>query len=150
MMNGTLIMSGISKGDGSATFTMLSSIGYNVNIINTTLGINSNVEIYPIENDYNVHVSTSSVATSTSIVMNQTQLTYTAPNASYGTFGLTYQDISGDTTNVNFSVFCVGNHTMMYATDLSGFGSSTVYANYTLKAVRGEQYVWSYNATRVV
>ena len=150
MMNGTLIMNGISKGDGSATFTMLSSIGYNVNIVNTTLGINSNVQIYPIENDYNVHVSTSSVTTSTSIVMNQTQLTYAAPNASYGTFGLTYQDISSDTTNVNFSVFCVSNHTMMYAIDLSGFGTNTVYANYTLKAVRGEQYVWSYNATRVV
>jgi len=150
MLNGTLIMSGVSAGDGSATFTMLSSIGYNINIKNDTTGINHNVKLYPIENDYNINVALYSFDTSTAILMNATELTYTAPNTTYGTFGLTYQDISALTTSVNFSVICRGNNTLMYTTTLSGFGADVAYANYTIKAVRGEQYIWRYNATRVV
>jgi PKD repeat protein len=150
MMNGTLIMNGITGDDGGATFTMLSSIGYNVNIKNDSLGINHNVKVYPIENDYNILIDMTGTPDTTMQDMNQTQLIYTAPNTSYGTFGLVYKDTAGLTSNVNFTVWCIGNDTLMYATDLTAMGTNTVYANYTIKAVRGEQYIWKYNATRVI
>ena len=105
MMNGTLIMTGISKSDGSATFTMLSSIGYNVNVKNDSIGLDMNAQVYPIENDYNIRVSTSGAPSTTMDDLNATQLSYIAPNTSYGTFGLVYSDKSGLTTAVNFSVF---------------------------------------------
>jgi PKD repeat protein len=149
MMNGTLIMSGTSDNDGSSVFTMLSSIGYNVHIVNTTLGIDHNVKIYPLENDYNIWVTTSTQSTPLYNSIANTSLTYTAPNATYGTFGLTYQDISGSTSQVIFNVTCIDNRTVMYSNTLSGFGSGIASDSYTIKVVRGEQYRWEYNATRV-
>lgn len=150
MLNGTLIMSGVTGTDGSVTFTMLSSIGYNVHITNVSAGIDSTAKIYPITNDYNLRINTQAPADTTAQELKNVTLTYTAPNATYGTMGLKYQDTSARTIVVNFSVICLDNYTMMYSTDLSGFGIDTVYANYTIPSVKGERYVWKYAATRVI
>ena len=150
MMNGTLIMSGITGTDGAATFTMLSSIGYNVHITNVTAGIDSNAQIYPISSDYNLRVNTQAPADTTALDLQNTKLTYLAPNATFGTFGLTFQDTSARTSNVNFTVICLDNFTMMYSTDLAGMGANKVYANYTIPSVTGERYAWKYAATRVI
>jgi PKD repeat protein len=149
MMNGTLIMSGVSDSDGSSVFTMLSSIGYNIHIVNDTAGIDHNIKIYPLENDYNIWITTLATTTPLYNSIANTSLTYTAPNSTYGTFGLTYQDLSGSTSQVIFNVTCVDNRTVMYSNTLNGFGTSIVYDSYTIKVKRGEQYTWSYNATRI-
>lgn len=150
MMNGTLIMSGITGTDGAATFTMLSSIGYNVHITNVTAGIDSNAQIYPISSDYNLRINTQAPADTTAADLQNTKLTYVAPNATFGIFGLTFQDTSARTTSVNFTVICLDNFTMMYSTDLAGMGANKVYANYTIPSVTGERYAWKYAATRVI
>jgi PKD repeat protein len=152
MMNGTLMMSGVTDGDGSVVFTMLSSIGYTMHITNTTTGIDHTVKIFPIENDYNIWADTTenSAIANPNFYNYNTTLTYEAPNLSYSKFGVVYQDTTGKTTSVTFNVTCITNNTRMYSETLSGFGTSPVFANYTIKIKNGEQYTWKYNATRVV
>jgi PKD repeat protein len=165
MMNGTLIMSGLSQTDGSSTFVMLSSIGYNVNVhrdavidpVSLTVlvpEIDQSVQIYPLENDYNIWITSGeSQFNTTANSLRNTRLTYEAPNLSYGMFGLQYQDLSGITLWVYFSVTNIDNGTIMYEVyldpEVDGDGpTSMVYANYTIPVENGADYVWKYQAAR--
>lgn len=151
MMNGTLIMSGITDRDGSVVFTMLSSIAYTMHIVNTTSGIDHTATIYPLENDYNVWVDTTETQSmAQSPYIYNTTLTYEEPNSSYSKFGVVYQDVKGKTTSLKFQVFCIDNGTEMYNITQTGFGTSPTFANYTIKIKNAEQYTWKYNATRVI
>jgi hypothetical protein len=110
----------------------------------------------PIKDEYNLRLNTGELidtignysANAGTNLLN-TSLTYTEPNSSWGTMGLTYKDMSGRTTNVKFYVFDPKNGTVYYSSDLGNPGTSTVLANYTARNIKGNAFRWNYTATRV-
>jgi PKD repeat protein len=153
MMNNTLLMSGITGGDGSASFTVLASINYQVNITDPKTGIVWSSEMSPSDplGMYTVWVGNApfAEASNTSInQLNQTKLYITQPDAGNVTFNLIYKDTSGLTTNLVFEIVAANNKTRVYGVDLGNPGTSIVLANYTLPNVIDNTYYFGYNATR--
>ncbi len=150
MVNGTLIMTGITGGDGATAFTVLSSIMYNVIVTDPIDGKNYTTRINPIEDPYTIWIGTKAtdIQNTSFNTINNTALYVTQPNSSYVTLNLRYQDLSGSTSNVKFYVVAAINRTIIFTEDLGNPGTSIIYANYTHKNIRGDGYYWYYNATR--
>jgi len=153
MMNNTLLMSGITGGDGSASFTVLASISYQVNITDPKTGVVWSSDISPSDplGMYTVWVGNTPFAgaSNTSInQLNQTKLYITQPDPGNVTFNLIYKDTSGSTSNLVFEIIAANNKTRVYGVDLGNPGTSIVLANYTLPNVIDNSYYFGYNATR--
>jgi hypothetical protein len=76
-----------------------------------------------------------------------TSLTNSQPDKDHVTLTLRYQDTCGQTTDVIFFVK-TGNGQTIYSKDLGNPGTSLVTASYTMPNIRGQEYIWNYNATR--
>ena len=151
MLNGTLIMQGVTSTDGAIVFTMHGSIRYNINIIDPATGALFSTSVMPIGADYPIRTSPFAfpqVSNSTYSKIANTTLTFSEPNSSYTTLGLIYQDTSGSTTSLKFYVTAVHNRTVVYSADLGNPGTAVRYANFTLRNERGYQYIWNYTAVR--
>lgn len=150
MMNGTLLMNGVTGGDGASAFTVLSSIRYQVNVTDPIDSKIYTTTINPAQDPYTIWIGTNPLTSQNNSVsvLNNTALYMTQPNASYVTLNLRYQDLSGSTSNLKFYVMTTGNRTIIYTQDLGNPGTSVVYANHTHKNIRGIGYYWYYNATR--
>ncbi len=150
MLNGTLIMQSTTGDDGSSTFTMHSSIKYDIGISNATTGVVQNVSFYPIDSLYTVWMQGNTVNNSYMQMGYNQSLYVTEPNTSYVTMNLNYTDMSGLTNNLIFTVVAKENNTVINTQSFSGFGTNPIYANYTVPNVRGKGYYWQYDARRTV
>ncbi len=153
MMNNTLIMAGTTGGDGSASFTVLASISYQVNITDPKTGVVWSSDISPSDplGMYTIWVGNTPFAgeaNTTINYLNQTKLYITQPDPGNVTFNLIYKDTSGLTTDVIFEIIAANNKTRVYGVDLGNPGTSAVLANYTLPNVIDNTYYFGYNATR--
>jgi hypothetical protein len=77
-----------------------------------------------------------------------TRLTQSAPDKDHVTFGLKYQDTCGLTTDVIFFVKTRSDKKTVYSKDLGNPGTSLVTDSYTVPNIRGQEYIWNYDATR--
>jgi PKD repeat protein len=150
MMNGTLLMTGITGGDGATAFTVLSSIQYRATVTDPIDSKVYTTTINPAQDPYTIWIGTSPlVVQNTSYsTTNNTALYVTQPNSSYVTLNLRYQDTSNSTSNVMFYVVAANNMTTIYSVNLGNPGTQIVYANHTHKNTRGNGYFYYYNATR--
>lgn len=149
MLNGTLVMEGVTGGDGSTTFTMHSSIGYAINIRNTSTGVSQTTDLQPIDTLYTIWLQ-GSLVNNSYYQMGYNQSLYATANLTYVTMHMNYTDMSGLTTNLIFKVIAKVNNTEIYNTSFSGFGRNFVYTNYSVPNVRGQAYTWYYDARRVL
>ena len=151
MMNGTLLMSGRTGSDGTITFTMHSSLEYNLSISHPDL-VTSVKYLYPSATSYTIYVNgvTSTIGNSTQTQLVNTSLFVTEPDINHVTFNFTYQDTSGFTQDVVWNVTCWDNRTVMYAKRWTGNVMPLVVLadNYTVPNVRGEEWRFMYNSTR--
>jgi hypothetical protein len=152
MLNGTLIMSGTTGGDGVAAFTVLSSIGYDVTVTDPKDGSTWKSYLYPSDYTYTVWIGTSPLAVNVTKEqpLNSTKLYVTQPDIGNVTLNLLYQDHSGSTTDLHFVVKTANNMTTIWDQDLGNPGTAVVYANKTYPNIRGNGVFWFYNATRNV
>lgn len=150
MVNGTLLMNGVSGGDGGAVFTVLASIRYTARVTDPTTGKVYSYTLNPGKDPYTLWVGTSALTpnATASSALSGTALYVTQPDVGNVTLNLRYQDTSGYTTNVLFLVKSAGNNTVIYQEDLGNPGTGVVYANHTHRNIRGDGYYWYYNATR--
>ncbi len=147
MLNGTLIMSGVTGSDGAIVYTMHGSISYDVSLINPATGTLFKIFLMPIENNYDIRLG-ATTANATYSQINATMLTVSEPDVSHFKLGVNYLDTSGLSNNMTFTVSCVDNGTVLYKQEYTAFGTSAILSNYTLANVWGEGYVWKYVAYR--
>jgi len=150
LMNGTLVMHGLSDSSGGIVFTILQSINYKATVIDPRDGKTYIAMLYPGMDPYTIWIGTSPLAVNTTAntYLNTTKLFVTQPNVANITMNMQYQNKLGTTTSVVFTVKYQNNLTTAYQTTIAGFGTSMVYANYTVPNVRGQGYFYLYNATR--
>lgn len=152
MLNGTLIMQSPTGADGAVVFTMHGSVMYRIQMTNPSTGKTFSKEVMPIDDQYILRLETSTALpnNSASVYSNlrNTTLTFSEPNISYVTMGLNFTDTSGTTTSLKFYVKFANNQSVVYTSDLGNPGTATVYANYTMKNIRGTRMIWNYTAVR--
>ena len=150
LMNGTLLMHGLSDSSGGIVFTILQSINYKATVIDPRDGKTYIAMLYPGMDPYTIWIGTSPLAVNTTAntYLNTTKLFVTQPDVANITMNMQYQNKLGTTTSVVFTVKYQNNLTTAYQTTIAGFGTSMVYANYTVPNVRGQGYFYLYNATR--
>jgi PKD repeat protein len=153
MLNGTLIMQTLTGGDGMAVFTMHGSIVYDIRMTNPADGTAFFTQVMPLDSHYNLRLQTATVmptiANNAGMNLANTSLTFSEPNISFVTMGLSYYDTSGRTTSVKFYVSFRNNNTVIYSQDLGNPGTSLVLANYTARNQRGITYRYNYSAVRL-
>jgi len=151
MVNGTLIMSSFTGGDGGTVFTVLGSIRYNAYVTDPVTGILYTVPLNPGLDPYIIWIGTNplTITPSPQMYMNNTRLYFEQPDAGNVTLALRYQDTSGKTTNVRFIVKAAGNMTVIVDENLGNPGTGIVLANRTYPNILGDSYFWYYNATKV-
>jgi len=151
MVNGTLIMSSFTGGDGGTVFTVLGSIRYNAYVTDPVTGILYTVPLNPGLDPYIIWIGTNplTITPSPQMYMNNTRLYFEQPDAGNATLALRYQDTSGKTTNVRFIVKAAGNMTVIVDENLGNPGTGIVLANRTYPNILGDSYFWYYNATKV-
>lgn len=152
MLNGTLLMEGMTGSDGGIVFTMLSSIAYTVKVQHPVTMEYQSVNISPIDRDYTIRLTGTAINNTYLDMGYNTTLNVTEPNSSYVTMHLFYEDMSARTFLVYFYVMFAGNQTLVYAdaqnTTSMGVPGISTWMNYTVQNVRGEQYKWGYQAMR--
>jgi PKD repeat protein len=150
LMNGTLIMHGLTDSGGGVVFTVLQSINYKATIVDPRDGKSYIAMLYPGMDPYTIWIGTSPLAVNVTAntYLNTTKIFVTQPNVGNITMNMQYQNKLGTTTSVVFTVKHQNNLTTAYQTTIAGFGTSMVYANYTVPNVRGQGYFYGYNASR--
>jgi hypothetical protein len=66
------------------------------------------------------------------------------------TMGLDYLDISGNTDAITFTIELENNNTIMYTTSQAVTGAERILINQTYPNVRGQRWLWYYDAHRTV
>ncbi len=151
MMSNNLSMVGNTRTDGSVTFTMHASLAYGVNVTGNISGVDIvpfYVELQPSDNDYTLWLRYLASNVSWIAISPNATLTMYQPNISWATFGVDYYDVYGLTTLLEFELRCQNNNTVVYATSIDP-GISRVLLNTTIPNIRGQRWIWKYNAVRV-
>jgi hypothetical protein len=143
-------MSSYGGDDGAVPFMVFPGFLYGIRIQNTTTGLDYYTTLHPTDPDYTIYCPTT-YANTGNVTYNQianTNLYITEPNMSYVTFNIIYQDLSGLTSSVRWNVTNKDNGTVMRSTNFISPGVSAVLDNYTVPNIRGQEWIFSYNATR--
>lgn len=152
MVNNTLIMSATTGSDGAVVYTMHGSISYDIRAKNPATGNEHLVMLMPLNDIYAIRLDTSTFLPNPDenvySNLNGTALTFSEPNNSYVTLGLRYQDTAAKTTSLKFYVTFANNRSTLYSQNLGNPGAAVVYANYTMKNIRGARVIWNYSAVR--
>lgn len=152
MLNSSVAMQGDTDDNGGLSFTMFKSLQYRLTITNTTSGVSSTKTIYPTDPEYVIYVRTTGQQavnnTLTSVV--SSSLPFYKLNTSCYNLSVIYQDATGQTTNVVFTVKdWTHSNTVVYTKNLGYPGLGIVTDNYTACIPLGQEYIWNYNATKV-
>ena len=154
MVNKTLLMSGITGSDGTITFTMLGSIGYDFYLNSLTYDLNNYyVFAYPSDSMLNLYVVTNgqnvpTAGNSTYVALQGSGCVITMPNTSWYNATVYYHDAAGLTTQVNESVWFRSNNTVIAEHDVSNPGTAMITFSTLVPNVKGRQYGCGYNFTR--
>ena len=154
MVNKTLLMSGITGSDGTITFTMLGSIGYDFYLTSSTYELdNYYVFAYPSDSMLNLYVIANgqnlpTAGNSTYTALQGSGCVITMPNTSWYNATVYYQDTAGLTTQVNESVWFRSNNTVIAEHDVSNPGTAMITFSTLVPNVKGRQYGCGYNFTR--
>jgi len=158
MTSNGIAATGWTGGDGSSTFVMFPALRYGITLTNASIGLNHYTTLSPQDTDYVIYcpLSTQRAANSTQAMLGNTSLWVTFPNISFVTFNFGYQDLSGLTTTVNYSVWKwanVSTHNaglpqLMYSIDLIPGTGYVTDQNYSARNIWGDEYKFVYNATR--
>jgi PKD repeat protein len=151
MVSNALATQGTTGSDGRISFTMHGSLMYNLTI---TLSDGSQYvrSLYPLDSDYTIYcpLATQVAPNNTLTSATTSKLPYYKINTSYYNLSMIYYDASGQTSDVVFTIkdYTHGN-AVVYTHDLGNPGASIVTDNYTTYIPLGQEYIWSYNATKV-
>ena len=154
MVNKTLLMSGVTGSDGTITFTMLGSIGYDFYLTSSTYELdNYYVFAYPSDSMLNLYVIANgqnlpTAGNSTYTALQGSGCVITMPNTSWYNATVYYQDTAGLTTQVNESVWFRSNNTVIAEHDVSNPGTAMITFSTLVPNVKGRQYGCGYNFTR--
>jgi PKD repeat protein len=151
--NKSLVMQGVSGSDGTATFTMLGSLKYDIYLTSTEYNLdNYHVSTYPTDYMLNIYVPVTVVYLPSQISANYTGLNASKAyivqnNVSFWSMCIDYQDVSGSTTSVtNIWKFARNGTTLRTSTYSPGSGLVTECA--VVPHAKGVEYWWWANATR--
>lgn len=140
----TTVLSGYTGSDGSWVAMMVESIRYEVVATNATLGISESITIYPKEDNYVIYVIPAE-GPSTLNLINGT-LWDQSVNASYDRLGLSWNDTTGLTNRLTFTVRNANKVEIYNVTTVGApIGNRTLY--YDVPVVPGQTYYWGYYAT---
>ena len=116
----TIYDSGNTESDGTISFHLDQNIRYRITFINSTLGINEEIALYPISKSYTVYIDSYSFDLPDAVTDDiQAYITSSRINATYGYINFTYSDTSDLTTSINYYIHDVdGNE--LYSTSNSG------------------------------
>jgi PKD repeat protein len=154
MVNKTLLMSGVTGSDGTITFTMLGSIGYDFYLTSSTYELdNYYVFAYPSDSMLNIYVvangqNVPTAGNSTYVALQGSGCVITMPNTSWYNATVYYHDAAGLTTQVNESVWFRSNNTVISEHDVSNPGTAMITFSTLVPNVKGRQYGCGYNFTR--
>ena len=154
MVNKTLLMSGVTGSDGTITFTMLGSIGYDFYLTSSTYELdNYYVFAYPSDSMLNLYVIANgqnlpTAGNSTYTALQGSGCVITMPNTSWYNATVYYQDTAGLTTQVNESVWFRSNNTVIAEHDVSNPGTAIISFSTLVPNIKGRQYGCGYNFTR--
>jgi hypothetical protein len=143
-------MSSYGGDDGAVSFMVFPGFLYGIHIQNSTEGLDYYTTLHPSDSDYTIYCPTT-IPNSGNVIYNQianSSLYITEPNMSYVTFNIIYQDLSGLTTRVVWNVTNRDNGTVMSSYVYPPPGLGTIRGNYTVPNIRGQEWWFSYNATR--
>lgn len=149
IVNSSLVMSQATGGDGSMTFQAFPGLGYTIQAVNASIGLNHTSAIVIKDNQYTLHcpLASQQKTNNTLQAMQGTWLPWYKVNTTAYRLQVNYTDTSGATTDVRFIVkFRNGtelyNHTQAYT-------GGTLVDNYTVNNLpMGTELIWKYNATK--
>ena len=157
MVNGALVLGGVTGSDGTLTTTMLGSLFYDIYLTSSTYGLSSyHVQAYPSDPMLNIYVNTAASAlitnTSNSLytALNGTQVYFTEPDINNVSMCINYVDNAGLTTSVNETWEFANNNSVFFNQVLSNPGTTPNLTCITKPNIRGTQVWWGWNATRSV
>ena len=116
----TISDSGNTGADGTITFHMDQNVEYRITFIDTTLGIDEEVTLYPVATSYTVYIDSYSFDLPNTVTDDiNAYITSSRLSATHGYINFTYSDTSGLTSSINYYIFDVdGNE--LYNTSNSG------------------------------
>jgi PKD repeat protein len=158
MTTSGLAATGWTGQDGASNFVLFPALRYGITITNASIGLNHYTTLSPQDSDYVIYCPLTSqrAANSTQAMLGNTSLWVTLPDIYHVTFNFGYQDASGLTTTVNYSVWKIANVTthntglpqMVYSIDFDPGAGYVTDSNYTALNLWGDEYKFMYNATR--
>jgi hypothetical protein len=151
MTDSGLAMAGQTDSNGGLNFVMFEAIAYNLQIVNTTNGVNVNRILYPLDTEYKIRVPLASQmpVNNTLQQMSKTSLPVYQLNASCYNLSLIYEDLSGLTTGLWFKVWA-RNGTYFLEKDEGNPGTSMIADNFTIcYQPMGTEILWGYGAQRL-
>ena len=115
----TVSDSGNTENDGTISFHLNQNVEYRFTFINSTLGINEEITLYPISTSYTVYIDSYSFDLPDVVTDDiQAYIASSRINATHGYINFTYSDTSDLTTSINYYIFDVdGNE--LYSTSTS-------------------------------
>jgi hypothetical protein len=153
MLNKTLAMQSSTDSNGGVSFTMIASLGYDLEIIDPSTGIAYLRKLFPLNREYTIWLQTGEdifTTNNTYSQLQETKLTYLQPDINSHTLGVYYHDPTCGTDYLMFWVETPINGTHVFTSNITGPGCGPVLLNTTLPNVRGEELRWNYDAYRTV
>ena len=116
----TISESGYTESDGTISFHLNQNVQYHITFINSTLGINEDITLYPVATSYTVYIDSYSFDLPDTVTDDiQAYITSSRINATHGYINFTWSDTSGLTSSINYYIHDVdGNE--LYNTSNSG------------------------------
>jgi PKD repeat protein len=151
MLNAITILNGTTDITGSVSFLMLPTSGYIIDIGNG----NFTTTLYPKNTIYTIQTTGSGYTQPQNVVSNYNSNSYdtlniTEPDINHIKMQLFYYDATAQTNNIDFWVKLVDNDTYINNQSISVVNlKGPVLLNYTVENIRGQQWKWGYDATRI-
>ena len=101
----TVFGSGNTGSDGTITFHLDQNVEYRITFIDTTLGINEEITLYPVSKSYTVYIDSYSFDLPDTVTDDiQAYIVTSRISATHGYINFTYSDTSDLTTSINYYI----------------------------------------------
>ena len=101
----TISESGNTESDGTISFHLNQNVQYHITFINSTLGINEDITLYPVATSYTVYIDSYSFDLPDTVTDDiQAYIVSSRINSTYGYINFTWLDTSGLTTSINYYI----------------------------------------------
>ena len=110
---------GDTESDGTITFHLDQNVQYRITFINSILGINEDITLYPVSKSYAVYIDSYSFALPDAVTDDiKAYITSSRINPTHGYINFTYSDTSDLTTSINYYIHDVDGN-LLYDTSTS-------------------------------